>query len=545
MKGVDVVAHILKEEKVDYLFCFPANKLIDSAAKVGIRPIMTRTERTLVNMADGFSRISNGNQIGVAVVQSGPGSENAFAGVAQAFADSIPILMLPGGVSRRSGDIPTHFSSVKNYAHVTKWVAQANFADRLPNMLRRAYSLLRSGHLAPVMIEIPTDVGEEEVSDYVYTPPKPIKSIADPVNVRDAVDSLLMAKKPILFIGQGSLFAEASPSLIRLAEMLQIPVMTTMGGKGTFPENHPLSVGASGLTGSGVVKHFLSKADLILGIGSSMSKNTFAPQVPSSVPIIHNTASETDINKDCVATVALLGDARLVTDQLIDEIASRIGVDGRTENANLLKEIAEVKADWLSEWMPRLTSNEIPINPYRVVWDLQKAIDRTNAIVTHDSGNPRDQMVPFYETLIPNGYIGWGKSTQLGYSLGLMMGAKLAAPDRLAINVMGDAAFGMSGLDLETAVREKIPILTIVLNNSALGGYEKHMPVATEHYGTKFLTGDYTKIAEGLGAYSQRVEKPENIIPSIQQACEIMEQEQRPALIEFITCEDAVFSYGH
>ena len=545
MKGVDVVAHILKEENVDYLFCFPANKLIDSAASVGIRPIMTRTERTLVNMADGLSRISNGNQIGVAVVQSGPGSENAFAGVAQAFADSIPILMLPGGGNRRSGDIPTHFSSVKNYAHVTKWVAQANFADRLPNMIRRAYSLLRSGQPGPVMIEIPTDVGEEEITDYVYTPPEPIKSMADPVNVKSAIDLLLSAKKPILFIGQGSLFAEASPTLIRLAEMLQIPVMTTMGGKGTFPENHPLSVGASGLTGSGVVKHFLSKADLILGIGSSMSKNTFAPQVPTGVPIIHKTVSETDLNKDCVAPVGLIGDAQLVTQQLIDEIASQVGMDGRPKNTELQKEIAKVKANWLSEWMPRLTSNEIPINPYRVIWDLQKAVDRTNTIVTHDSGNPRDQMVPFYETLIPNGYIGWGKSTQLGYSLGLTMGAKLAAPDRLAINVMGDAAFGMSGFDLETAVREKIPILTIVLNNSALGGYEKHLPIATQRYGTKFLTGDYTKIAEGLGVYSQRIENPKDIISSIQQACEIMERKKQPALIEFITCEDAVFSYGH
>ncbi len=545
MQGVDVVANILKQENVDYLFCFPANKLIDAAAKIGIRPILTRTERTLVNMADGLSRISNGEQIGVGVVQAGPGSENAFAGVAQAFADSVPILMLPGGIGRRSGDIPTNFSAVKNYDHVTKWVAQANFADRIPGLMRRAYSLLRSGHPGPVMIEIPTDVGEEEVDDFTYTQPKAIKSLADPQNVKSAVEMLLAAKNPILIAGQGSLCATATPELIQLAEFLQIPVMTTMGGKSAFPENHDLALGASGHTGTGVVKHFLSQADLILALGSSLSQSTFAPRIPTDIPIIHNSIAEVDINKDCTVEVGLMGDTKLVTQQLIDEVVARVGAEGKTENTALKNEIQTVKADWLSEWMPRLTSDEVPINPYRVIWDLHKAIDRNNAIVTHDSGNPRDQMVPFYETLIPNGYIGWGKSTQLGYSLGLTMGAKLAAPAKLAVNVMGDAAFGMAGLDLETAVREQIPILTLVFNNSALGGYEKHLPIATERYGTKFLTGDYAKIAEGLGAYSEQVECPNDVIDSIQRAQKVMADENRPALIEFITREDAVFSYGH
>ena len=142
MKGVDAVARILKIEGVEYLFCFPANTLIDASAKVGIRPIMGRTERTLINMADGYSRISNGKRLGVAVVQSGPGSENAFAGVAQAFADSVPILMLPGGINRRERSIPTGFEAVKNYGGITKWLAEINFADRIPDMMRSAINVL-------------------------------------------------------------------------------------------------------------------------------------------------------------------------------------------------------------------------------------------------------------------------------------------------------------------------------------------------------------------------------------------------------------------
>jgi thiamine pyrophosphate-dependent acetolactate synthase large subunit-like protein len=153
-------------------------------------------------------------------------------------------------------------------------------------------------------------------------------------------------------------------------------------------------------------------------------------------------------------------------------------------------------------------------------------------------------MLPFYEAITPRSYIGWGKSTQLGYGLGLTMGAKLAAPEKLALNVMGDAAFGMSGMDFETAVREHIPILTIVLNNSALGGYENHMPVATERYGTKFLSGDYAKVAEGLGGYSEKVENPADIISAIHRCQKVLEA-GKPALLEIITREEGkVFSRG-
>jgi len=188
-----------------------------------------------------------------------------------------------------------------------------------------------------------------------------------------------------------------------------------------------------------------------------------------------------------------------------------------------------------------LTSDEVPINPYRVVWDLTNTVDKTRTIVTHDAGNPRDQMVPFFESHVPHGYLGWGKSTHLGASLGLAMGAKLAAPDKLVINVMGDGALGMCGMDLETAARERIPILTILLNNGALGGYEKYMPIATEKYRLKYLTGDYAQVADGLGVVAERVEKPQDIIPALQRAAQITHS-GRPALLEMITREDPTFS---
>jgi thiamine pyrophosphate-dependent acetolactate synthase large subunit-like protein len=542
MKGKEAIVNILKLEGVEFLSCFPYNPLIDAAAEAGIRPIVARTERTAVNMADGFSRISNGRRTGVCAMQSGPGIENAFGGVAQAYADSVPILLLPGHAGRHRLGLPPDFDAVQNYQGVTKWVARINSADRVPEMMRRAFTCLRTGRPGPVMLEVPRDVANSELDDsaFRYTPVKGAKPAGDARDVREVARALLAASSPLIHAGQGVLYACAWDELRELAELLQAPVMTTLAGKSAFAENHPLSIGVGAHVATRAAAHFLRQADLVFGIGCSFSMAWMYAPIPEGKVMIQATIDSRDINKEYSMDHVIVGDARLVLRQLIDEVKQRAGSSRRGNDA-VAREIKAVKDEWLKEWMPKLTSDEVPINPYRVIWDLMQTVDRRRTIVTHDSGNPRDQMVPFYEAINPNGYIGWGKSTQLGYSLGLAMGAKLAAPDRLVVNVMGDAAFGMAGMDLETAVRERIPILTIVLNNSALGGYEKHIPVATERYGTKFLSGNYARVADGLGSYNERVEKPQDVVPAIQRAKEVVES-GRPALVEMITREESGFS---
>jgi acetolactate synthase-1/2/3 large subunit len=536
MTGVSAIADILKSEGTEYLFCFPYHPLIDPATVAGIRPILGRMERTVINMADGYTRISNGRRIGVCCMQYGPGTENAFPGVAQAYADNVPILCLPGGAARSRHGSPPTFEAVPNYRGVTKWAATINAPERIPEMMRRAYTQLRMGRPGPVVVEIPDDVAKAEISDVRYTPVKPVRSAPDPQDVKEVARILLNAKNPMLHVGQGVLFAEACDELRTLAEMLQIPVMTTMPGKSAFPENHPLSLGSGGYAGTKMVRHFLDKADVVFGIGCSFTRTVFATPIPDGKVLIHATCDERDVNKDYDVAHALIGDAKLVLQQLIQEMSNV-----QCPMSNVQEEIKAVKESWLAEWMPKLTSDEVPINPYRVVWDLTNTVDKTQTIVTHDAGNPRDQMVPFFESRVPHGYLGWGKSTHLGASLGLAMGAKCAAPDKLVVNVMGDGALGMCGMDLETAAREQIPILTILLNNGALGGYEKYMPVATEKYRLKYLTGDYAKVADGLGVYAERVEKPEDVIPAIQRATQVT-QSGRPALLEIITREDPTFS---
>jgi acetolactate synthase-1/2/3 large subunit len=205
------------------------------------------------------------------------------------------------------------------------------------------------------------------------------------------------------------------------------------------------------------------------------------------------------------------------------------------------KQIASVRDAWLKEWLPKLTSAEVPMTPYRVIWDLLHTVDVANTIITHDAGSPRDQLSPFWQTKSPLTYIGWGKSTQLGYGLGLAMGAKLARPNALCINVMGDAAIGFTGMDFETAVRERIPILTVLLNNFSMAIELDVMPVAGRKFGSTDISGDYAAMARAFGGYGERVSDPAEIIPAIRRAIARTEAGQ-PALLEFLTSKEQAFS---
>jgi thiamine pyrophosphate-dependent acetolactate synthase large subunit-like protein len=543
MKGSAAIAEVLRREGVENVFCFPANPLIDAAAAVGIRPIVTRTERTLINMADAYTRVSNGRRTGVCMVQAGPGIENAFGGVAQAYADSTPILMLPGQAARSRVGLPTIFDAVATYRNVTKWADRITSAARVPDQMRRAFTLMRAGRPGPVLLETPADVMAEEVSDdaFSYRAVPRVRTAADPADVRAAVSALLAAKRPLLHVGQGVLWAEATHELREFAELVQAPLMTTTLGKSAFPENHPLAIGSGGTTVGPMIRHFLPKADLIFSVGAALARTLVSCAIPAGKTMIQCTVDEKDLAAEYALDHAVLGDCRLVLQQLADEVRRQTGPDGRRGDDAVAREVARARAEALEEWLPHLTAADGPINPYRVVWDFMQAVDRTQAIVTHDSGNVRDVLTPFYESLIPRGYIGWGNSTQLGTSLGMAMGAKLAAPEKLVVNFLGDAAFGMCGLDLETAARLRIPILTMLINNSVMGNYESHQPVAVERYNIKQLSGDYTGVARALGAWAERVEAPGEIIPAIRRAQDVIATGQ-PALLEVITREAPAFS---
>jgi acetolactate synthase I/II/III large subunit len=547
MNGAAIIAEILKREGTEFLSCYPRNSLIEACAELDIRPILCRQERVGVGMADGYSRIKRGKRNGVFAAQAGPGIENAFPGVAQAYTENVPMLIIPAGLPLERQYVRPVFRAADVYRPVTKWSALAHSVQELPDLMRRAYHAMRSGKGGPVMVEVPNEVFEAEYKGTLDYTPVPVQRAApDPDAVKDAVRMLLAAKSPLILAGQGVLYAQASDQLAALAELVPAGVVTTNPGKSAIPESHPLALGASTRSRPKMFTEFMARADLVLAIGSSLTKTPFGPGVPAGKTIIHSTNDAGDINKEYRVDAALVGDAALVLDALIAEVDRQKGAAGSTMRggnalASLKEEVAAVKRAWRAEWAKHLDSDETPINQYRVIRDLMRTVDRDNVIITHDSGSPREQLLPFWETTTPGSYMGWGKSTQLGYGIGIIMGAKLAAPEKLCVNVMGDAAIGMTGMDIETAARNRIAILTIVFNNGVMAAERDVLPLSTKKFGALTVGGNYAKVAEGLNVASTRVEKPKDIVGAIKDAVRVTET-GAPFLLEIVVKEGYDFS---
>ena len=544
MRGADLIAECLKKEDASFIMGFPENLLFDAAANLGIRPIVARTERVAVNIADGYARLTNGRKIAVATVQEGPGAEAAFGAVAQAFGDNTPILVVPGAYDRHMQGVSPYLDVAQTFRGVSRLTIPINDPDAIMPACRRAIGALKRGPRGPVILAPSHDLLYQDIGERstFYSVGGSCRSLADPSDVEEIVKIFGSARSPVILAGQGVLYAEATAELEEFAELVNAPVMTTLNGKSAFAENHPLALGTGGRSRPRTVDHFLAKADVVLALGSSLTVSDYITPIPDGKTIVQVTHDPGDIAKCYDVAVAAIGDVKLVIRQLIDCAKARLGSERRGADG-VVREVRAVKEDFLKSWSSRLTSDEVPISPYRVVWDIQKAIDRSRTVLTHDSGNPRDQLVPFYECLMPRGYIGWGKSTQLGTGFGLTLGAKLAKPDWDAVNVMGDAAFGMIAADIETGVRLQIPITTIVMNNGVMGGYGKFMPVATERFQANRVTGRYSDLARALGAYAETVVAPTEIIPSLRR-CLAKNAEGHSAVLEIVTREEPVFPLG-
>jgi acetolactate synthase-1/2/3 large subunit len=536
----EAIAEIMKREGIEIMTGYPVNHLIEYCAAKDIRPVMVRQERIGLHMADAIARVTSGKQIGAFCMQSGPGAENAMGGVAQCYGESVPVLVLPMGYARRLAHIDPNFNSTTGMKAFTKSAEPIILASEVSNIMRRAFTQLRNGRGGPVIVEIPNDMFTAEVPEpFEYTPVLSTRYGPDPVHVKEAAAMLLAAKKPVLYAGQGVHYAKAWPQLKKLAELLAIPVCTSLGGKSAFPENHPLSLGSGGVAMRRTVPTFLAAADVIFGVGCSFTETNFAVAMPTGKKIIHATLDPAHLNKDVRATIGLVGDAGLTLDAILAEV--RKTQKKPRDATKVAAEIKKGRAEWMKKWLPKLTSNEAPLSPYRVIWDLLHTVDVKKTIITHDAGSPRDQLSPFWESIEPLTYLGWGKTTQLGYGLGLAMGAKLAAPDKLCINVWGDAAIGFTGMDFETCVRERIPIMSILMNNFSMAIELKVMPISTEKYRSTDISGDYAAMARAFGGYGERVTTPEEIIPAIKRGI-AQTKKGVPVLLEFITCKETEVS---
>ncbi len=520
MNGNEYVAKILKQEGVELITCYPNNPVIEEVAKQGIRPVAFRHERGAIMAADGISRTSGRQRFGVAVIQAQAGAENAMGGIAQAYADNVPILVLPGGVLLNQIAVKPNFSATANYRGIVKHVEAIYRPEDVGAAMRRAFNALRNGPAGPVVIELTGDVCQQEIPAQAlnYQSPRISKQQPSSGDIKDAVKALLAASNPMLWAGQGVLTSRATDELKQLAELTGIPVFCTMPGKSAMDERHPLCLGAgSGMTTAAAAK-WLEGSDLVLALGSSMTRTFYGQSIRGKKFLIQNTENAADMNKDEWVDIGLLGDTKLTIEALLEEVRTQIGKpreDLAKRNAAI---IAEKRSEWLKEWAPLLQSDEEPLNTYRVIHEIDQTLDRENSMVTHDAGAPRDSIVPFYTATTPHSYIGWGKTTHLGFGIPLMIGAKMANPDRFCLNFMGDGAFGMSGTDLETSARTGFPITTVLLNNGGMATYPGGFPTAREKYGVSHMLGDYAKIAEAMGAVGLRVKKVAEMAPALEKA---------------------------
>jgi len=535
VKAANGLARILKAEGIPWVSCFPTNHVNNALGEEGVRILMMGEERFAVAVADAFSRVTCGKQIGVCTVMANlnaAGIQMAYGAIAQAWEDSSPLLVITEGVGQGASR-HTHYDIAEAFRSVTKWVGKIDRAELVPDYMRRAFTHLRSGRPGPVLIILPRDLGEYDDEKYPYTPVKSWRSGPDPDDVKAAVKALLAAKDPLLYVGEGVYYADATAELLQFAEIAQAPVLTTLKGKGTFPENHPLSVGVRGSHAA----HFLNKCDLLFSIGSSLFPNRFSHSVPEAEKktIVQCTVDLLDINRSYETRHAVIGDAKLTLRALVDEFSKQAG--GARKNPEVVSAIRAAKQEFQAKFRPSMESDEKPINPYRVIGDLMKVLDPKASFVTADSGNTRDQTSTVYEAQIPRGHLGWGNVSTLGFSLAGAIAAKLAFPDRQCVNITGDAGVCYMMGDFEATARHGIGVTTIHINN---GGYSGYGPGfwGAGHDPYTWKVSDHTAacmsdMARAVGLHSQQISEPAEVIPALKRALEANAKGQ-PAYIEFI-----------
>jgi acetolactate synthase-1/2/3 large subunit len=535
IKATNGFARILKAEGIPWVSCYPTSPVNNALGEEGVPILMMGEERFAVAVADAFSRVTNGKQIGVCTVMAGlnaAGIQMAYGAIGQAWEDSSPVLVIAEGVGA-GATRHTHFDMAEAFKSVTKWVGQIDRAELVPDYVRRAFTHLRSGRPGPVLLLIPRDLGEYEEDEHPYAPVKGWRSGPDPDDVKAAVKALLAAKDPLLFVGEGVLYADATAELLQFAELTQVPVLTTLKGKSAFPENHPLAVGVRG----SLAEHFLRKADVLFSIGASLFPNRFSHAVPDAEKktIVQCTVDTLDLNRSYETRLAVVGDAKLTLQALAAEVASRTG--GGRRKPEVVEEVRAGKQAFVAKFRPWMESSETPINPYRVIGDLMKVLDPKSSFVTADSGNTRDQSSTVYEAQIPRGYLGWGNVSTLGFSLAGAVAAKLAYPERQCVHITGDAGVCYMMGNFEAVARYRIGITTLHINNGGYSGYGPgfwgagHDPYTwkvSDHGSACMAT-----MARAVGFHGEDVREPAEIIPALKRAFD-ENAKGRPAFVEFL-----------
>jgi len=537
------LARILKQEGIEWVSTFPVCQVNNALGREGVPLVMMRDDRYAVAVADATSRISGGARIGVCTFQGGvnaAGLQVAFAGMAQAFEDGSPVLCITDGIPAGATE-NSQFDVTAALKTVSKWYGHLDKPERLPEFMRRAFTMLRTGRPGPVVIAIPDSHAQYDETADPYIPVKGSKFAPDPADVAAAVELLLKAEKPLIYAGEGVIYAGASAELKEFVELANTPVISTLKAKGAFPEDHPLFVGVRG----DQVNQYLDECDLLFAVGSSLSPGRFSHGIPGAVnkTIVHCTIDELHVNKTYPTAQAVIGDAKFALQALTAEMSAKTASNGRPAG-NVAAEVKSVRDSAMVKYREAMASTEKPINPYKVYAGLMEALDPHKSFVTHESGNTRDQLSTVYDTLVPRAFLGWGNVSSLGFSFAATIAAKLSFPEKQCVAVTGEAGLGYMLGQLEVALRQKIGITVVHVSNGGFAGYgpgfwgDGHDPFTHKVLGYDEV--DMSKVIGEMGYHTERVTEASDVVLALQRAFSANESGQ-PAYIEFICSQFPVY----
>ena len=552
--GAEIVVDVLEREGVDVAFGYPGGAILDLADALDrsekIRMILTRHEQGAGHMADGYARASG--RPGIMIITSGPGATNTVTALLNAYMDSVPIVMISGQVP--TAVIGNDAFQEADVVGITRPCTKHNFLVKdireLANTLREAFHIATTGRPGPVVVDLPKDVQQARLEDYVWPETVSIRSYkpvsrGNPRQIASAARAIERARRPVLCCGGGVISSNAHAELLQLAEKCQIPVTTTLLGLGAFPEDHPLSLKMLGMHGSAFANHAVNECDCLIAVGARFDDRvtgklaTFAPNCRDN--IVHIDVDPSAISKNIAVTVPVVGDCRLVLQDLLKEIQPLTH-----------PEWIEKVGQWKAQFPLTYDGSGDAIKPQFALETLYK-VTGGDAIVTTDVGQHQMWAAQFWTTRQPRTFLTSGGLGTMGYGLPAALGAQVAFPDRLVINISGDGSIQMNQQELSVAALNGLPVKNVILDNTYLGMvrqwqqlfYERRYVLTplhrvgnpklpTEHLSVEEMPAylpDFVKLAEAHGCVGIRVTRKDDLIP----AYEEMLKTPRPVVLDVMT----------
>jgi acetolactate synthase-1/2/3 large subunit len=543
LTGSKILLESLIQEGVETIFGYPGGTVIniyDDLMGSAIKHVLTRHEQAAVHAADGYARATG--KVGVAIATSGPGATNTITGIANAYMDSIPMVVITGQVP--TGLIGNDAFQEADLIGITRPITKHNYLVKdvkdLARIIKQAFYIARTGRPGPVVIDLPKDV-QIATTKFEYPDSVELRGYKPTFsgNVRmieKAVKMMLTAKKPVLYVGGGATLTDAHAELLELAETLQAPVTTTLMGMASFPTRHPLSLGMLGMHGTYYANMAVTNSDVLIALGARFDDRvtgkiaTFAPHAK----IIHVDVDPTSIKKNVRVDLPIVGDLRDILKKMNKTLTEHM--DEVAQENEATKPWLEEIAVWRKDHPMAYKQSETEIKPQFVIEKLRE-LSNDDAIVTTEVGQHQMWTAQFFDFTQPRTFLSSGGLGTMGYGLPAALGAQVAFPERQVIDISGDGSFQMNSQELATLVQYRLPVKIAILNNNFLGMVRQWQQLFFDKRYSQTcmeLPIDFTKLAEAYGATGLRATKPEEVEEVIKRAFAT----PGPVIMEFKVCRE-------